>query len=422
MRILHHTLNYPPDGNSTADLQGELGVELSRLGHDVVALTATPNANQDAEAEGRQPLTRRWFGLLFTSEHQGVRVFHASIPVKGSRVAGRIKDYLRFCVLSVAAGATTIPRPDAVLVISPPLTIGISGWIVARARRARFVYVVQEIYPDIAVSLGVLTNPRVIRLMEALERFIYGRADRIVVISDWFERRLIEKGVPGTKIEVIQNFVDAEFVAPGPRRNSFSTEHGLDERFVALYAGNIGLTQSLESLLAAATRLEDIPDIQIVVIGGGTRFAWLSSEVETGRYPNVILLPYQPRSLVPEMYAACDVGLVPLKAGTARETFPSKIYTIMAAGRPAIASADADTELTWVVEEARCGWAVGPDDPVSLADAITGAFERRDQLPAMGMRGRAYVELHHAKPLVVGMYADLLESLVASMHGADSVA
>jgi colanic acid biosynthesis glycosyl transferase WcaI len=412
VRILHHSLNYPPDGNSTAWLEGELGAGLQALGHGVVALTATPSANYDPESRAKQPFSRTMFGLAHTSDFKGVRIIHVSIPEKKNKVVSRVIDYLRFAALSLVAGVIKTPGADVVLTISPPLTIGLSGWILARIKRASHVYVVQEIYPDVAVSIGVLRNRRVIALMEQLEMFIYRRSTYIVVISEWFRGRLIEKGVPEAKIVVIPNFVDVDFFRPLPRNNSFSEAHCLDDKFVVFYGGNIGLTQSWNCVLDAAGQLRDITDLRIVITGGGGRYTWLADKLATGEHPNVILLPYQPRSVVPEMYASCDVGLIPMMAGTARETFPSKIYTIMASERPAIVATDADTELGWIVSHAKCGWAVPPDDASALAAAIRQAFDQRALLKELGKNGRRYVTEHNAIQTVVRQYDEFLGQLV----------
>lgn len=410
-RIALLTLVFAPDGVSTSVLMTELAGELQSLGHDVTVFTTTPHYNLDAEARSRQPLTRRWGGLLYQSDCQGIAVYHASIPVKGSRVGARLLDYARFHAISTAAGLAIGDGYDVILVPSPPLTIGLSAWLLGLARRVPFIYNVQEIYPDVAVSLGVLTNPRTIRAMEALERFIYRRARVVTVISEWFRRRLLDKGVPADKLRVIPNFVDTDFMQPGPRHNDFSAAHGLDDKFVVLYAGNIGLTQGFETILAAAQRLRDLSDLQFVIIGDGTRRGWLEAELAHNPLPNVVLLPYQPRSVVPQIYASSDLCLVPLKRGTAQETFPSKIYTIMAAGRPVIASADPDSELSWVVEQAGCGWAAPPDDPQALAIVIEQAYRTREHLPAMGGQGRDYVMTHHSRQTIARQYDTLIREL-----------
>jgi colanic acid biosynthesis glycosyl transferase WcaI len=411
MRILILTLVFSPDSVSTSVLMTELALELKKLGHQITVLTTTPHYNVEPEARQRQPLRRRWGGLLYQSDCQGSPVYHASIAVKGNRVGARLLDYLRFHLISTVAGLTLVGHYDLILAPSPPLTIGLSAWLLSLVRRAPFIYNVQEIYPDVAVSLGVLRNPALIRLLAALERFIYARAGRVTVISEWFHRRLLAKGVPATKLVVIPNFVDTEFMQPGPRQNPFAVEHRLTDKFVVLYAGNIGLTQGFETIIAAARQLSHLPKLQFVIVGDGTRRAWLEEQLAAQPLANVTLLPYQPRSLVPHIYASSDLCLVPLKRGTAQETFPSKIYTIMAAARAVIASADANSELTWVVGAARCGWVAPPDDAAALAQAIEQAYEQRDTLPQKGRNGREYVIAHHSRQAVAQQYDALLREL-----------
>jgi len=412
-KVLLLTLVFAPDGVSTAILFTELAQELRSLGHDVSVLTTTPHYNVDPDARPRQPLARRWGGLLFESDCQGIPVLHAAIPTKGSRVAARAVDYLRFHAISMAAGLLKSSDFDLILAPSPPLTIGVNAWALGLGRRAPFVYNVQEIYPDVAVSLGMLKNPTIIRGLQWLERFVYGRARMVTVISEWFRRRLIHKGVPPEKLRVIPNFVDTEFMQPGLRQNPFSQRHGLDREFVVFYAGNIGLTQGFETVLAAARQLRHLQGLRFLIVGDGARRGWLEEELRREAHPNVTLLPYQPRSSVPHMYASSDVCLVPLKRGTAQETFPSKIYTIMAAGRPVIASADPDSELAWVVGEAQCGWAVPPDDPAALAAAVSAAYTERESLSQLGACGRRYVVNHHSRAAVARQYDSLIRELTS---------
>jgi len=413
MRILLLTLVFSPDSVSTSVLLTELALELKKLGHDLTVLTTTPHYNVEPEARQRQPLQPRWGKWLYQSDCQGIPVYHAAIPVKGSRVGARLLDYLRFHALSTLAGLTIAKDYDVILAPSPPLTIGLSAWILALFRHVPFIYNVQEIYPDVAVSLGLLRNRLVIRLFEGLERFIYARSRQVSVISEWFRRRLLAKGVPSHKLTVIPNFVDTNFMTPGPRQNPFGAEHNLSDKFVVLYAGNIGLTQGFETIMAAARRLAPMPDIHFLIVGDGTRRAWLERQLAEQPLDNVTLLPYQPRSVVPQIYASSDLCLVPLKQGTAQETFPSKIYTIMAAGRPVIASADPNSELAWVVEEARCGWAVPPDDAPALAQAIERAYQERETLAAKGQHGRTYVVANHSLQAVARQYDALVRAVVA---------
>ncbi|MCU0490259.1 MAG: glycosyltransferase family 4 protein [Chloroflexaceae bacterium] len=410
-RVLLLSLVFAPDGVSTAVLMTELAQELQACGHELTVLTTTPHYNLEPEARARQPLRPYWGSLLQRSACGDMPVYHAAIPVKGSRVGARMLDYMRFHAVSTMAGLVATGRYDVVLAPSPPLTIGVSAWLLALARGVPFIYNVQEIYPDVAVSLGVLKNRRMIRALEGLERFVYGRARVVTVISEWFRRRLLAKGVPPEKLQVIPNFVDTDFMQPGSRQNEFAHSHGLDDTFVVLYAGNIGLTQGFETILAAARQLRHLPAVRFVVVGDGARRAWLEEQLRAQGLPNVLLLPYQPRSVVPQIYASSDVCLVPLKRGTAQETFPSKIYTIMAAGRPVIASADAESELAWVVGQAGCGWAVPPDDSAALVQAVSAAYHGRDSLSQQGRAGRTYVVAHHSRQAVARQYDELITRL-----------
>ena len=410
-RVLLLSLVFAPDGVSTSVLMTELALELRDLGHEVTVLTTTPHYNVEPEARARQPLNRRWGGLLYRSDCRGIPVYHASIPVKGSRVGARVLDYVRFHAISTMAGLAATGGYDVILAPSPPLTIGLSAWVLGLARRVPFIYNVQEIYPDVAVSLGVLNNRYIIRLLERVERFIYARSRTVVVISESFRRRLLAKGVPPQKLRLIPNFVDTDFVRPGERHNGFSATHRLDKRFVVLYAGNIGLTQGFETVLAAARRLAHLPDLCFLIVGDGTRCTWLEGQLTKHTLSNVLLLPYQPRSMVPQIYASSDLCLVPLKKGTARATFPSKVYTIMAAGRPVVASSDPDSELAWVVGDAHCGWTVPPDDAEALAMAIEYAYDHRTEGQQRGRGGREYVVARHSPPVVARQYDALIREV-----------
>jgi colanic acid biosynthesis glycosyl transferase WcaI len=413
--ILFVSYFFAPDGLSTAVLMSELAQDLQAKGHRVTVLTTTPHYNDEPEAAARQPLRRYWGRWVQESELNGMRVLHVYAAPKGSRVWSRALDYARYHVLGTLLGLLSVERPDVLLAPSPPLTIGLQAWLLGAMRCTPYIYNVQEIYPDIAVKLGVLRNRSLIWAMERVEQFIYRRAARVSVISEWFRRTLAAKQVPAGKLGVIANFIDTDFVRPATRENAFSEECGLEKKFTVLYAGNIGLTQGFETLLETAEQLASVGEVQFLVVGGGARREWLAQQLAARRVPNVTLLPYQPRSRVPEIYASADLCLVPMKAGTARDTFPSKVYTIMAAGRGVVASAEPDTELAWVVEQAGCGWVIPPEDAAALSDAVQYAYAHREELLDRGARGRTYVVAHHSREAIAHKYDELICEVVA--HG-----
>lgn len=410
--ILFVSYFFTPDGLSTAVLMSELAQDLQTLGHQVSVITTTPHYNVEAQSLARQPLRPRWGRWLQESDLNGMAVFHVQVAPKGSRIWLRALDYLRYHLLGLLVGLFLVKRADVVFAPSPPLTIGVHAWLLALWHRAPFIYNVQEIYPDVAVRLGVLRNRGLIWLLERLEHFIYARASRVTVISEWFRRTLAGKGVAQAKLVLIPNFVDTDFIQPRPRHNGFSRRHSLDEKFVVLYAGNIGLTQGFDAILVAAERLAAAPEIHFLINGGGAQFNWLDEQIRIRRLSNVTLLPYQPRDVVPDIYATADLCLVPMKRGMAQDTFPSKIYTIMAAGRAALVSADAGSELEWVVGQARCGWSVAPDDPSSLADAIQKIHAQAAAAREQGVRGRAYVVEHHSRHAIAAKYDALIRGLM----------
>jgi colanic acid biosynthesis glycosyl transferase WcaI len=411
VRILLVTLVFSPDGVSTAALMTELAVELQRLGHDVTVVTTTPHYNHEPEAVERQPLKRRWAGLLYESSIGTIPVYHAKVAKKGSRVLSRVFDYARFHAVGSLAPLLKSRRFDVVIAPTPPLTIGLHARLLARITGAKFIYNVQEIYPDVAVRLGVLKQNRVAALLDRMERRTYQRADAVVVISEHFRRTLLAKGVPPGKLAVIPNFVDTEFLCPRPRHNPLSQRHDLDDKFVVLYSGNLGLTQDFESVLEAAADLSDLADLRFVIAGNGARTDWLKDEIRVRGQPNVLLLPYQPRSEVPDLYAACDVGIIPLRRDGARDTFPSKVYSIMASGRPVVAAAEPDTELAAVIAEADAGTLVSPERPAELAGTIRRLYDDRASAQRMGQNGREFVVATHGRKAVCRQYDILIRAL-----------
>jgi colanic acid biosynthesis glycosyl transferase WcaI len=238
-----------------------------------------------------------------------------------------------------------------------------------------------------------------------------GDADAVVVISEWFRTRLLEKGVNSEKIWVIPNFVDTDFVRPRARRNGVAWRHELVDRFVVLYAGSFGLTQDFEAVLDAAERLAAFEDIRFVIVGDGARRAGLERDIARRAPRYVVLLPYQAHSVIPDLYATSDVGLIPLKQGGARDTVPSKVYTIMASARPVLAAVEPDTEMAWLVREAACGMVVPPECPEALARAIVARHTDRSRCRALGERGREYVVASHSRRAGCQRYDALLREL-----------
>lgn len=410
-RVLVLTLVYPPDNVSTAQIFGHLSEDLQRQGHDVTVITTTPHYNRDPEAETRQPLRPWWGPLVQRSLHGRAPVFHTLMPSKGGSVAGRLTAWCLFHALSVVVGILAVRRVDVIITPSPPLTMGVAAWLLGLWHRAPFVYNVQEIYPDIAITLGAVRNRQMLRVLFALERFVYARAATITVIARQMRRRLLEKGVGPDRVLVIPNFVDVDQLRAVPAPNPFTLEHGLDGHFVVTYAGNMGPAQGLESLIGAAELLADTPAIVIVLVGGGTLWEGLAARIRAAGLRNVRMIPVQPFSRVPEIYGASNLSVVIQAAATGSDAVPSKVYRIMACGRPILAAADPASDLAGLVSEAACGLVVSGSTPAAIADAIRHAYDNPAPLAAMGARGRQHVSEHYARAHITSQYAALLDRL-----------
>lgn len=402
MRILILTTYFQPESASNAILMTLLAEELTHLGHEVTVITGMPHYDTNRIQEPYR-------GRLLAREQQGaIRVHrvYLYVPQRKDKVLGRLLNYLSFNALSTLAGLS-VRRQDVLFVPSPPLTNGVAGFVLSRLRRMPFIYNVQDIYPDVAVRLGVLKSRRVIRLFERMEGFVYRKASAISVISESFRRNLGAKGVPDGKLRVIPNFVDSDFVTPLPRLNAFSKEQGLDDHFVALFSGNVGMSQGLDTVLEAAQRLADTPDILFLIVGNGTTKPGLIERAATMGLQNVRFLPFQPYERVPELYATADVCLIPLRRGLSEDSVPSKLFTIMGSARPVVAAVDRESDTAEVVTRAGCGDCVEPEDACQMAEAILRFYRDRARGQALGAQGREFVLAHYTREQVAKQYAAL---------------
>ena len=376
-------------------------------------LTTAPHYNRDLEAEARQPIQWNALGITGRSELGGVGFLHVAMPRKGRSVPLRLLAWVWFHAISTILAACALPKFDVVIAPSPPLTIGVSAWLLRALRGAAFVYNVQEIYPDVAVQLGALRSPALIRLFSRLERFVYDRADAVTVISSGMEANLRAKGVLAAKVALIPNPVDRIDLPAAGQPNAFSRTHGLADKFVVTYAGNIGKPQGLEIVIGAAEALRDDTSILFVVVGDGSEKRAIEQLIERRGLSNVLLLPYHPYSTVPEIYAASSVCLVLQAAGTGGTALPSKAVQIAGAGRPIIAVADDDSDLADFVKSADCGLVVSPGRPEQLASCVTAMKHDGDAWRARARAAQQGVVQTYSSAHVVSAYSELVARLTA---------
>jgi colanic acid biosynthesis glycosyl transferase WcaI len=331
-----------------------------------------------------------------------------------SKLVQRAGAFAAFSAVA-AAFAARGGRADGVLAVSPPLTLGMSGWIAARRRDCPLVFNVQDIYPDVVVELGAMRPGPLLSATSRLELFCYNRADAVTVLSEDLKANVANKTGQPDKVRVIPNFVDIEAIRPLPKENSYRREFGLEGKFVVMYAGNVGFSQALTPLLEAAAALTDEPDVAFMINGGGV--ARPALERAARGLPNVRFADMQPAERLPEVLAAADVHLVPLKRGLAHASVPSKTYSILAAGRPLLASVDANSEVARLVQREECGVAVPPEDAESLTKAVRHLIESPEALRSMGQAARRFVEDWVSPSAVAQAYEDLFAGLEARRGG-----
>ena len=233
-------------------------------------ITTVPHYNNDPVAMERQPLQAYWGKLLQRSDYCGMKVLHAWMPRKGKSILLRMIAWFGFHATSTLAGVLCQFKPDLILTPSPPLTIGVSAWLLGLWHNCPFIYNVQEIYPDVAVNLGVLKSSFAIKFLQKLEHFVYSKARVLTIISESMANRIRAKSVPEDKVRVIPNFADINDFRPLPKVNNFSLRHGLHDKFVVSYAGNMGKPQGLNTLLEAAYLLRQETRIHFLLMGDGS--------------------------------------------------------------------------------------------------------------------------------------------------------
>ncbi|HQN00318.1 MAG TPA: glycosyltransferase family 4 protein [Candidatus Hydrogenedentes bacterium] len=386
MKILFLCQYFPPEPGAPAARTHEHAKEWVRMGHEVTVVCGIPN-----HPDGEVPLNYR-HNFVYEEVLDDIRVLRCWFLVAAN--AGRVRRSVAFISFMLAALYWSVVkggRADVVMATSPQLLCGLSGYGVALVKRALFVFEVRDLWPRQIIDLGVLRNPWLIALLRGVERFLYRKASVIITVAEAARRELVQSGVPPEKIHTITNAIALDVFTPQPRLGAMRYRYGWGERNLVMYIGTHGLSQGLETVLAAARELEDREDLHFVFVGSGAERESLIKTAEKDGLKNVEFIPNQPRPDMPEFYAAADICLVPLKQ---REVFltniPSKMFEIMACARPIILGVEGQGRE--ILEAAGAGVAVPPEDPHALAEAIRALADDPEARRRYGENGRRYVE------------------------------
>jgi glycosyltransferase involved in cell wall biosynthesis len=407
VRIAYLCQYFVPEIGAPSARVSELSREWAALGHGVTVITGIPN-----HPTGVVPPDYR--GTLFMRERMGeVDVWRNWLFATPNE--GFFKKTLSHVSFMMSAAALSTPRlrgQDVIVVSSPTFFSVITAYVMSRLWRIPYVFEVRDLWPQIFVDLGILKNRAIIAVLEAIEMFLYGKAARVIVVTESFRRELRRRGLTPDKVVTITNGVDGCLFRPGERDNDIRREHGLSGKFVVLYIGAHGISHALAALLPAASMLRDDPDVVFLFVGEGAEKAKLEKQAESLGLPNVRFLPGQPRSSMPAWYAAADVALVPLRDVPLFEAFiPSKMFEIMACARPIVGSVRG--EARDILQRSGGALVVDPEDAAAIAAAVKQLKQNPGLARGLGESGRRFVLAHYERSMLAKQYLDVLSAVTA---------
>lgn len=406
-RVLIHTLVFSPDGVSTAYLYDDIALRLQERGYEVVVLTTTPHFNILSEQVEEQPLRWKVFGICKVSNYHGITVLHVPQKKFKSTVL-RLLGFVYWHVVSFFVGLT-IRNVDLILSPSPPLTIGWLNLGLAKLKRCKVVYNVQEIYPDILKLKGGIT----LKFLSWIEQKVYKGSDAVTTIDKVFYDTIVPRFKDQSKLHIIPNFVDTELYHKVEWEGKLDSQmFPKNDSIKLLYAGNIGHMQSWEPLIALAEKTKDL-NVEYFVIGEGAQRGYVASEIEKRKLEKLHLLPYQSRELMPAILSYSDASFIFMAPQADGDGFPSKVYTIMACERPLLVLSSENTPIINFLKDKDCAKLVTEQDfekKVGIMEKWLRSVNKED-LCKMGKNGLQTIKEQYTKEKVCDLYVDLINAL-----------
>ena len=403
LRLVVLCPHFAPDLAPTGVVMTRIVTELAARGHELHVVTSLPWYRNHAIEQG-------WGGRLWRTEKTEWGSIIRVHPFPGKSKSNLLRRALGFIAFSYAVGIRSVHadglpfKVDGVLAMSPPLTLGLTGWCTKIIRRAPLVFNIQDVFPDAAIQTGAISNKKIIAAAKWLERVSYRRSDAVVLLSQDLRTNIANKidAKHHHRLHVIPNFVDTVAITPQDRMTNYRSELGIGDQLVVMYAGNVGFSQSLNLVVEAAAKF---PEVAFVVNGDGA--ARKKLQEDCAELANVYFGDYQPIERLSEVLATGDIHLVPLRTGLAAVSVPSKSYSILAAGRPMLAAIDLNTEIPNMLQQSGAGIAVEPDNAPAFIEALGRLVNNRDQLSEMGANGRKWVETHASPASVAARYEEI---------------
>ena len=361
----------------------ELGKRLVSLGQQFTVV-----ASDVSYHTGKRIVPKVQF--VTESHEDGIRVLRAyTYSAIHKSYISRIVSFLSFMTTSLLVGIGA-GKPDVIMGTTPPIFQAVSAWMVSVLRRKPFLLEVRDLWPEFAIDIGLLKNPTLILIARWLENFLYARADHLLVNSPAYRDYLLGKGISQEKISFIPNGVDAAMFTPDRSAEEFRRQFQLEGKFVASYAGAIGMANDIDVLLAAAAILANRDDIHILIVGDGKERRRLQDEAAERGLKNVTFSGSFPKSRMAEVLAASDACIAILRnIPMFTTTYPNKVFDYMAAAKPIVLAIDG--VIREVIDSAKGGVFVPPGNPQLLAAAIADMADHREDARQMGQNARDYV-------------------------------
>jgi colanic acid biosynthesis glycosyl transferase WcaI len=378
---------YPPGDGATGQLLADLAPELVGCGHHVTVLTSGSMFSAPRSELATEVRVERVSGLAFT------RASHWR----------RALSYLSLYP-ALLWRALRLPRADVVVTMTDPPMLAVLGAVIQRLKGSRHIHWAQDLYPELAEELAVLPKRGFIaRVLRFLSSAALRRAEAVVAVGRCMKARIEERGIPSGRIERISNWGHAGNAACGARSAesgerglsgaTFRREHGLTDRFVIMYSGNLGLAHPFEAMLHAAEQLRTVcPKALFLFVGGGPRLAWVREQVVARGLDNVCFLPHQPRERLSESLAAADLHLASMLPELCGLVVPSKVYGVLAAGRPCVFLGPKESEVAQVIFQNACGSVLETATGASLATCFMDWVAQPAELEQAGQRARMAAE------------------------------
>ena len=413
MNILYVSQYFPPEMGAPSARASELAAHWAQAGHRVSVLTGFPNHPTGVVPDEWRPRLRR---LAYNESVGQVDVFRTWLwPLPNRKAHERMRNYASFCI-SAALRGFTLPRPDVVIGSSPQLLVALAAWWIAFARQIPFVFEVRDLWPESLAAVGVGDEDSLLHLsLAAIAKFLYERADRIVVVTPAFKDQLIHRWkVPSEKISIVENGVETDLFSPSPPdvRTALRRKLGLDSNFVACYIGTMGMAHGLETLLDAAKTLQrQQPHLLFLLIGEGAEKERIKSLAQSHGLTNVRILDQQPRENIPAFISASDVCLVLLKkADVFKTVIPTKMLEFMSCGRPVVLGVEGQARE--IIEAAGAGIAIEPEDEKALVAALQTLEANAERAGALGQKGREYILQNFSRSRTAEKYIQILQPLI----------